>query len=79
MSFPTVMEKKQTDLLLDHFRARPSISPMEAQGMFLIRSLSRRINDLEAQGYTFFRERCVDTRGQRYIRYHLVGKPRKAA
>ncbi len=75
MSFTTVLEKKQTELLLDHFKAAPSISPMEAQGMFLIRSLSRRINDLEARGYTFFREAKRDTRGQRYVRYHLVKRP----
>ena len=75
MSFAPVLEKKQTELLLDHFKATPSISPMEAQGMFLIRSLSRRINDLEARGYTFFREVKRDTRGQRYVRYHLVKRP----
>lgn len=74
MSFATVLEKPQTEQLLDHFRTTKSISALEAQGMFLIRSLSRRINDLEARGHKFLREQKRDTRGQRYVRYHYLGK-----
>ena len=74
MSFQTVLEKPQTEQLLDHFRSVKSISALEAQGMFLIRSLSRRINDLEAKGHKFFREQKRDTRGQRYVRYHYIGR-----
>lgn len=79
MSFRTVLDKSQTDLLLDHFKVRSSISALEAQGILLIRSLSRRINDLEAKGYRFIREQCMDSRGQRYVRYHMVDDSRKAA
>lgn len=44
---------------------------------YRIRSLSRRINDLEEDGYRFSREPRRDERGQRYTRYHYLG--RKAA
>ena len=45
--------------------------------MYRIRSLSRRINDLEEDGHRFSREQRRDERGQRYTRYHYLG--RKAA
>jgi hypothetical protein len=64
----------QTNILLKHFSVKPSISGIEAAAMFRIRSLHRRILDLEAQGYEFRRERKVDTTGQRYVRYFYLGK-----
>lgn len=76
MAFRTVERKPQTSLLLDHFRARPndpSISSIEAQSMYRIRSLSRRINDLEAAGHKFVRSHRVDPTGQRYVRYTKIG------
>ena len=69
-----LMNQSQTDFLLDHFKTRPSISAIEAQAMYRIRSLSRRINDLESKGYRFSREHCKDTTGQRYVRYHYLGQ-----
>ena len=74
MAFPTVGPKRQTDLLLDHFSVRPDISALEAQAIFRIRSLSRRINDLEAQGHKFRRVMRKDSTGQRYVRYYYLGK-----
>ena len=74
MVFKTLMQDTQTNLLLNHFKKRNSISAMEAAGLFRIRSLSRRINDLEAQGHIFSRENAVDTTGQRYVRYHYIGQ-----
>lgn len=74
MSFRPVLGAPQTDLLLSHFRTKPSISPIEAAAMFRIRSLSRRINDLEAKGHVFSREQSKDTTGQRYVRYHYLGQ-----
>jgi hypothetical protein len=73
------MTMSQTDTLLNHFttlRARgavPSISNIEAQALFKIRALPRRISDLEARGHRFERERRVDTTGQRYVRYVHLG------
>lgn len=73
MPFRTVMGKSQANLLLDYFKRHRDISHFEASGMFKIRSLSRRINDLEENGYRFFREGKVDDTGQRYTRYHYLG------
>lgn len=73
MAYKTVGPRKQTDLLLEHFLVRTDISALEAQSMFRIRSLSRRINDLEAKGHQFRRVTKTDTTGQRYVRYHYVG------
>lgn len=74
MGFRPVMQKRQTDWLLDHFKRAPSISGQEAAAMFRIRSLPRRILDLEAAGHRFSRETRYDTTGQRYVRYHYLGK-----
>lgn len=68
------MQKPQTEWLLQHFKRYPSISGQEAAGQFRIRSLPRRILDLEAKGYRFSRETRYDTTGQRYVRYHFLGK-----
>ncbi len=73
MAFKPINAKPQTNLLLDHFRRNSSISAIEASAMFRIRSLSRRINDLEARGHRFAREQRLDTTGQRYVRYHYLG------
>lgn len=74
MAFRPVGTKKQTDLLLDHFKTRPNISALEAAALFRIRSLSRRINDLEAKGHRFSRVAKKDTTDQRYVRYFYLGK-----
>lgn len=74
MSFPTVMGKPQTEILLDHFKLRESISALEARALYRIDSLSRRINDLEEQGHKFRREKKKDETRKRYVRYHYEGK-----
>jgi hypothetical protein len=80
MAFRTVGTKPQPEILLDHFRTRSSISGIEAAAMYRIRSLHRRIIDLEQRGYEFIKERKKDPTGQRYTRYHFIGKrPETAA
>jgi hypothetical protein len=74
MAFRPVMQKPQTDWLLQHFKSTPSISGQEAGAMFRIRALPRRIKDLEEGGHRFARENRFDTTGQRYVRYHYLGK-----
>lgn len=69
-----LLGEPQTQLLLNHFKVNPSISNVEAQAMFRIRSLHRRILDLEAQGYKFARQPRKDSTGQRYTRYLFLGK-----
>ena len=48
---------------------------MEAQTIYRIRALPRRISDLEERGWVFEREWRKDPTGQRYRRYFLVSKP----
>lgn len=62
----------QKDLLIRHFKKQPSISNIEAQMMYKIRALPRRIKDLEEIGMTFVRQRKTDATGQRYVRYVLA-------
>ena len=51
---------KQNELLMKHFENVGSISNMEAQSMYKIRALPRRVSDLEAKGYKFDRVRKTD-------------------
>lgn len=60
---------KQCRVILDHLQKAGSISGVEAAALYKVRSLPRRICDLEAQGIPIRRERKVDVTGQRYVRY----------
>lgn len=66
------MSRPQLTMLVAHLSTYGSISALEAANLYRIRSLSRRINDLEAHGYEFRRERRKDPSGQRYVRYHVA-------
>ena len=68
------LTRPQTEILLDHFKVKSDISSLEASAMFRIRSLPRRILDLEEKGYKFLKVRRRDTTGQRYTRYFYLGK-----
>jgi hypothetical protein len=68
-----VGEAPQTDLLLAHFKTKPSISAVEAWSLYSIRSLSRRIVDLRERGYQFSAQDCTAPNSQRYVRYHYLG------
>ena len=70
MPFKPLQKKSQNDLLRDHFKKRDSISGLEAQALYRIRALPRRIKDLEEQDHAdFAREPKTDPTGQRYVRY----------
>lgn len=73
--------KHETQLqkLARHLEMRGSISNIEAQAVFRIRALPRRISDLEEMGYRFTRRRMKDTEGQRYVRYEVERAPVDAA
>ena len=68
------MNKSQNKMLIEHFEECGSISNVEAQAVYKIRSLPRRICDLKEIGYEFSRERKKDLTGQRYVRYYLIGR-----
>jgi hypothetical protein len=61
----------QIDKLIHHFKTAGTITNVEAQGVYKIRALPRRISDLEDRGYKFNRVRKTDLTGQRYTRYSL--------
>ncbi len=65
----------QLTMLMKHFDSTNTISNMEAQTIYRIRALPRRISDLEERGWVFEREWRKDPTGQRYRRYFLVSKP----
>ena len=65
----------QVELLMNHFDNCESISNVEAQAVYKIRALPRRICDLEDRGYEFVKEWKKDLTGQRYKRYTLTKRP----
>jgi hypothetical protein len=65
----------QIALLVKHFDNQDNISNIEAQAVYKIRALPRRIADLKVRGYTFRHDWKTDLTGQRYMRYFLLSKP----
>jgi hypothetical protein len=63
----------QVKTLHTHLVNHGSISNIEAQAMFKMRALPRRISDLKELGFKIRREIRRDSTGQRYARYYLVG------
>jgi len=66
--------KSQIELLKEHFDNEDSISNIEAQAVYKIRALPRRISDLKECGYVFRHEWKRDLTGQRYMRYFVLNK-----
>lgn len=61
------------DLLLDHLKKVGDITALEAQALYKVRSLSRRIVDIKKRGYNIASIPRVDHAGQRYVRYVYRG------
>lgn len=61
----------QTEQLLDHLIKTGNISNVEAQALYKMRALPRRIADLKDQGIDIRSEWRRDVTGQRYKRYLL--------
>jgi hypothetical protein len=62
----------QLDMLKEHFTEKKTITGLEAQFLYRIMSLPRRIKDLEEQDYTFERIWKRDITGHRYRVYSIV-------
>jgi len=62
----------QIETLIRHFETVGSITNIEANAIYKIRALPRRVSDLEARGYKFKRVQKKDLTGQRYVRYQYV-------
>lgn len=62
----------QTQKILDHLTKVGSISWVEANDLYRVRSLTRRIADLREAGHEIVGEWRKDHLGQRYTRYSLA-------
>jgi hypothetical protein len=62
----------QTEKILDHLSKVGSITFVEANDLYRVRSLPRRIADLRQAGHDIISEWRTDNLGQRYTRYSLV-------
>ena len=62
----------QNDKILTHLRDVGSISWVEANDLYRVRSLTRRIADLRQRGLKIISEWKTDRLGQRYTRYSLA-------
>jgi len=62
----------QNDKILDHLQKVGSISWVEANDLYRVRSLPRRIADLRQAGHDIISEWKKDHLGQKYTRYSLA-------
>jgi hypothetical protein len=62
----------QAKIVLSHLKKHGAISAVEAAAVYKVRSLSRRVNDIESFGYVIDRTFKVDATKQRYVSYSLV-------
>jgi len=66
----------QKELLINHFNSYSSITNVEAQAVYKIRALPRRIFELrERDGYSFEHRWCRDATGQRFMKYVVTFNP----
>ncbi len=61
----------QSKTVLAHLRAEPHITSWQAEGVYRIRRLASRIDEIVAAGYEVIKTEARDATGQRYIRYSL--------
>ena len=66
------MGQSQYQLVLNHLVDVGSITFVEANDLYRIRSLTRRIADLREAGFQIISEWKKDNLGQRYTRYSLA-------
>lgn len=62
----------QNNKILDHLSKVGSITWVEANDLYRVRSLPRRIKDLRDSGHEITSEWRTDKLGQRYTKYHLA-------
>jgi hypothetical protein len=61
----------QSRTVLSHLRAESHITSWQAEGVYRIRRLASRIDEIVAAGYEITKTEARDATGQRYMRYAL--------
>lgn len=62
---------QQARTVLAHLRAEPHITSWTAEGVYGIRRLASRVDEIVAAGYEIQKTEARDRRGQRYVRYAM--------
>ena len=68
----------QAARVLAHMRAETHITSWQAEGVYRIRRLASRIDEIVAAGYDVMKEEAKDATGQRYMRYALGAAQKRA-
>lgn len=68
----------QAKTVLDHLRTNQHLTSWQAEGVYRIRRLASRIDELRAAGYEIVTQTQQDATGQRYTRYALSRNQRRA-
>lgn len=61
----------QSRTVLAHIRAEAHITSWQAEGVYRIRRLASRIDEIVAAGFDVLKTEARDATGQRYVRYSL--------
>lgn len=69
----------QSRTVLKHLRAEAHITSWQAEGVYRIRRLASRIDEIVAAGYDVLKTEAKDATGQRYIRYSLSATQKRYA
>lgn len=69
----------QSRTVLQHLRAEAHITSWQAEGVYRIRRLASRIDEIVAAGYDVLKTEAKDATGQRYIRYSLSATQKRHA
>lgn len=62
---------QQSRIVLQHMRDESHITSWQAEGVYRIRRLASRIDEIVAAGFDVNKVEAKDATGQRYIRYSL--------
>jgi len=68
----------QTQVVLDHLRRHSHLTSWQAEGVYRIRRLASRVDELRATGFEIETQTCEDASGQRYTRYRLSRRQRRS-
>lgn len=69
---------RQARLVLDHLRCNQHLTSWQAEGVYKIRRLASRVDELRAAGFEVTTSRSKDATGQPYTRYSLSTRQRRA-